>query len=424
MNKICVRTIDVTDSIVTVNFGVDECLKKYFKEFQLTIEYKVNNASLDLKQVPEGILVIPFVSNVLPIVWLTDSVLQLSTLDADFYNCINEVKQGYRDMYPDCDFKGSLVIPNITAYDHVDERKSATLFSGGVDAYCTLVRHIDENPDLMLLWGADIPYANQKSWDILYNSLSKEINKLKLSLITIHSSFRCMVNEATLTNDFEPMLHDGWWHGIQHGLGLIGHTAPCNYLRGISTQYIAASYWPGAKLTCASWPTIDNNVRFFGCHVVHDAFIPRQDKIKIIAESHQQKNMPVNLHVCWENISGKNCCVCEKCCRTIMGLLAEGEDPCAYGFDVSSHDIKKAIRLCTKKFYYDFIAIPFWQQIKDRVMENSNLLREKNLYQYVRWMESFDFTSTKQHHPNVFIIILRKIKRKLSGYAKRATYGQ
>lgn len=40
-----------------------------------------------------------------------------------------------------------------------------------------------------------------------------------------------MLDESVLDKDFKLILKDNWWHGIQHGIGLIGHAAPCNFLR-------------------------------------------------------------------------------------------------------------------------------------------------------------------------------------------------
>lgn len=62
-------------------------------------------------------------------------------------------------------------------------KEEVQLFSGGVDAYCTLARHIDEKPDLLSLWGSDIPYDDKNGWKTLRANLFDEAKKLELILL-------------------------------------------------------------------------------------------------------------------------------------------------------------------------------------------------------------------------------------------------
>ncbi len=57
----------------------------------------------------------------------------------------------------------------------------------------------------------------------------------------------------------------------------------------------------------------------------------------IVEYAHRTGTYP-KLRVCWITSGGKNCSQCEKCLRTLYGLMAEGEDPTHYGFDLSSLD--------------------------------------------------------------------------------------
>ncbi len=79
---------------------------------------------------------------------------------------------------------------------------------------------------------------------------------------------------------------DGWWHGFQHGIQVIGHAAPITCLMGKSTVYFASSFTSKEKgiITCASDPTIDNHLRFCQVKVVHDGYeFDRQDKVRDLA---------------------------------------------------------------------------------------------------------------------------------------------
>lgn len=92
------------------------------------------------------------------------------------------------------------------------------------------------------------------------------------------TNFRSFINERKL-NCLVKNSGDGWWHGFQHGIGLLGHGAPIAYLKGLKCIYIASSYTPKDNVTCASHPSIDNCVEFCNCHIIHDQYeYSRQEK--------------------------------------------------------------------------------------------------------------------------------------------------
>ena len=74
----------------------------------------------------------------------------------------NDFKQGYIDMYPKVDFKGTLIASNIIDNSYIPSKRTASFFSGGVDAFSTLISHVDEKPVLVTLWGSDIKLTDIK----------------------------------------------------------------------------------------------------------------------------------------------------------------------------------------------------------------------------------------------------------------------
>lgn len=415
MNEITLETIKLETNKIEIQFSVSDGIQKYFAEDIFCAEYFLDNQMYNLNDVPESILVIPLLCNLLPVAWLTDSTIIVQALDKSFYDSIEEFKQGYINMYPDCVFKGNVIVDSICDNTEViDIDKSAAFFSAGVDAYCTLAKHIKEKPDLLTIWGSDIPYDNQDGWRVLHDVIQIEAEKINLPLIVIKSNFRKILNEIVLSEDFGEGLHDGWWHGAQHGIGLIGHAAPICYARKIKNLYIAASYCKEAYHTCASDPTIDNYVKFGITQTTHDCFISRQDKIKIIVDEHK-KGLPVELHVCWKNTTGVNCCTCEKCCRTIMGIFAEGEHPENYGFPSDEKIYLNCAKLCKKILEYDDIVRPLWKQIQNRAKQNIDLITERDLYKYTYPLFEIDFDTINSSATRK----LRSIKRRVINRFKR-----
>lgn len=385
----------VSNNKIVYDYSVSPDLQLYFNPDCLYfLEYKLNDVALNLSDVPYGILAIPFVCNVLPLIWLTDSQLIIEELDKNFYSSISQFKKGFVEMYPDASFAGKVIANNLSHYICSNSGRSATFFSGGLDAWCTLVRHISETPDLILLWGADIPYTNETGWETLKGIVDETAKQLELNLITIKSSFRKIINEKTLDNAFFPKLHDGWWHGVQHGIALIGHSAPYNYIGGVCYQYIAASFSPNdTGVTCASYPSIDNYVKFFDCSVYHDAFISRSQKTKEIVAYQRETGSKVKLHVCWKTTDGKNCCKCEKCLRTIMGILLEGGYPENFGFDPDRISFDYMQDYISSRF--DFSKEPFlkvfWKEYQRIAIDNKKVLRKKPYYKKIKWIEKCDF---------------------------------
>ena len=67
MNVVQLREIIKNRNKVCYDFCVSENLNRFFSGKEFVIEYPD-----DIECVPDGILAIPFVCNVLPIIWLTD----------------------------------------------------------------------------------------------------------------------------------------------------------------------------------------------------------------------------------------------------------------------------------------------------------------------------------------------------------------
>lgn len=413
MKKVTIESINVDFNKVVIEFSSSKDISKYFNEMIFKAEYFLDGKEIDLSNVPQGLVVIPLLCNILPVTWVSNAILYVPELDKQFYEAIPEFKRGFIDMYPDCEFQGELQIDRIVENNLKESvSDSAVFFSAGVDAYCTLAQHIDENPDLITVWGSDIPYDNESGWNTLYEVIRTEASKLQLPHIVIKSNFRKVVNESALSMDFRVKLRDSWWHGIQHGIGLIGLASPICYNRGIQNLYIAASYCEETYRKCASDPSIDNYVRFAKTRTIHDSFISRQKKIKIISDKHKE-GLPVDLHVCWQNTTGMNCCVCEKCTRTIMGLFAEGELPKEYGFPSDENVYFNCAKLCKYKFEYDDIASPFWKQIQQRAKQNIDLINERDLHKFIYPVFEIDFDKINNSPRRVLRRLCNKVKARI-----------
>jgi len=392
------------DCSIQYQFETSDKLACYFTDKPFVVEYPES-----IMSVPDAVLAVTFVCSVLPIVWLTNAELIIPELDMDFYNSIPIFEKGYIDMYPDAEFLGKITVNNIVNCRKEGQKGAVAFFSGGLDATTTLLRHLDEKPDLLSILGSDIGYDNEQGWKPIQNAIDEISKEYNLKHINIRSSFRLFDEEDELDKQFSDKLHDGWWHGVKNGIGLIGHSAPYVWLHSKKVVYIASSYCKAdGKVTCASDSTIDNYVKFCGVNVVHDGYeLGRQEKARYLVE--YRRNNPtkkISMHVCWESVDGHNCCACEKCYRTMMAIWIEGDNPKNYGFEYSPKILKKIyIKMAFDYSYAEQVA-KFWERIKEAMIKNHKMLIKKDYYKDIKWIEKYDFFDASNS-----LVLKRKIWR-------------
>lgn len=363
-----VDTILVESNIVRFKYTYDRGLSKYFKnnnDFFIKFDEDVSN-------VPDSILVIPLLANILPISWFAGFDVKVKCVDKVFFQSIELIKQKFGEYYSDLPHS-EVVIDQLEDNSRQKcKRKVAMLFSGGVDAYTTYLRHYEEVPDLITIKGADILLSDTIEWTQLKGYLDSqpilEINSKRF----IESNIRDFY-----TFDVERLLPNlGWWGKVQHGLALTTLAAPLAYLHGYETLYISSSYTRKNDYPVIIWgsmPEIDNLIGWAGCLVKHDAEeLTRQEKISYIVKKSKNLGITPELRVCYNEFKKDlNCSVCEKCQRTIYALMVSGTDPNKYGFEVDINIFDKLERTMKSPFMSDGNR-QFWKEIYNETLINSS----------------------------------------------------
>lgn len=357
---------------------------------------------INIENVPDSIAVIPLLCNILPISWVFDLKIQVNYLDKQFYTCIPNLKKGYADMHPTVQMLGKIQVENIEENNYKAEN-AGTLFSGGVDAFNTLCKHIEEKPTLLTVWGADVKLTDEKGWEKVRLHDILIAQKYNLECSFVKSNFRTFINYKHLRcKDCE------WWHDFQHGIGLLGLFAPVAYVNKYSVIYIASSFTVAdkGKYKCASDPIIDNQLRFSSCTISHDGYeYNRQDKIHNICkftEENREKGIPIR--VCWESSGGQNCCECEKCYRTILGIIAEKKDPNDFGFEFTKEKRKKMMKSLPRIVKYNFR----YKYIQNRFIENYGL---QEIPKDLLWFREIIIKENKPKYISFYENIIKKIKQ-------------
>lgn len=413
MKTISLDNIVVDNNRVDYYFNSSDELKKYFNNHHMFLEF-----NYDLSDVPMSILAIPFVANVIPLVWITNSTLQVNELDLSFLNGLDKIRSAYQNMFNNVKFRGKILVEKSIDNTYTPQREAASLFSGGLDALTTFIRIQDKNPILITEYGWHTEEITPSEvWDADKQNALDFAKEHKLESILIQSNYGTFLNSKKIDKDFHKILGDSWWHGLHHGLAIISAAIPMAYKFKVECVYIASSNSFLYTVPCASDPTVDNEITYGSGRVFHDGYeLSRQDKVKIVADFYNTRQ-PKSIRVCFKN--EENCCKCEKCLRTIMGLIAEGKDPRDFGFNLPSNlsqFLRKSLDEEVKFFTKTFIII-YWDLIKKRMNEN----RENVLFKDIlEWFCGYEFRKQRKKSllnyrvRNFYPIVKRKINNKIT----------
>ncbi|MBI6011088.1 hypothetical protein [Clostridium perfringens] len=382
--------IKKTKNRVDYFFSVSDSLKKFINNNNMFIEYDYY-----IEDIPNSILVIPFIANILPLIWVVKGILWVEEVDENYYRSLFRIRSAYQDMYQNCDLKGNIITARIVKNEYNIVRESALLFSGGLDAMTTSIRISDKNPLLINIYGW---HKDNIIYNEVFESDFKNISEFAIrnnfERTFIQSNFATIVNSEYFNKIYTKKLNDSWWHGLQHGISFIGHAIPIAYKFKIKDIYIASSFSIGGKrYSCSSDPAVDIETKYASGSVVHDGFeLKRQDKVALVVKKQKEINSIYPLRVC--SFNDKNCCKCEKCFRTILGLIAEGIDK--EGLKLFGFYIEKDLKVHFEEIMKNSIQfwgverelLVHWPNIKKRIFENEDNISEK---EFIDWFLNYDF---------------------------------
>lgn len=401
MNKILLTEIKKNNNTITFYYKVDGEWSRVFKTDHFFVEYDFN-----IEEVPDCVAVIPFLSNIITMAWVCDASVEVPSCEKEFFDCLENVKSGYKKMHPSIDFGGRLKVDEIIQLKNSNPVKgTAAFFSGGVDAFNTLICHVNEHPMLITLLGADIALEDEEGSRTVENHLKETAERFGCNCAVVRTELKKFYRHDYMSEIVEKS-GDNWWHGFQHGIGIIGHAAPIAYCFGLKNIYFASSFTASDKghYTCASDPTIDNHIRFCESNIIHDGYeYRRQDKIHNIIDFSIKMNIDIPLRVCWESAGGSNCCRCEKCFRTMLAIFASKIDIHKMGFSCSQEEF---FAQCLKMKYSQEITVSRYGPIWDEL--HNNWEREA-IPKELMWL--YEQERNKIHGKNTIVSFLNKVIR-------------
>jgi hypothetical protein len=181
-----ITDVKVLKNKITIR-AQDDFHKAYLKESSFFVEYY--DDTIDLRTLDYSIVTIPFILNVIPIVWVSGKQYTVDAMDVDFYHAMNQLRTVFEHMYPSMQFKGTItprrLVHNSYKNAGIDpEETMACMFSHGLDALCASLKHRDKKQLLITVQGnIDTPLGipGKNAWQALrsaYNRMQKSMDIL------------------------------------------------------------------------------------------------------------------------------------------------------------------------------------------------------------------------------------------------------
>lgn len=372
-------------------------MEKYFQQRVFRVEY-----DRDIQDVSASILQIPVFSNIITVAWAAGADVYVKELDRSYLESLNKIKSVMKRWYPKLSFSTNIHVENIVS-NEFSNRGYGLLFSGGIDSTTSYIRHKNQKPNLIMVWGADIPIAEEEFWRKVKSNYKNFARQENVEINFIKTNLHGFINEGSLNVEFDRYLTGSWWGSIHHGIGILGLCAPATVVKYIGTLLIASSsnIYPKIYPWGSHW-LIDDKLSWADVKIAHDGYkLNRQEKIKRVLKN-QIKNTgryPL-LRVCYSQSRDFNCSKCEKCCRTITGLILEHIDPneCGFSIDNNFFDFLKANLL--KGEFIEYPGLPWYviQRYASKAI-NRNLYNSKEFF---KWFRHFDIpNNTSKRKINV-----------------------
>lgn len=322
----------------TLNVIPSQLFKSSYLRDNFFVSYDLHD--VDLKTLPQSILIMPFLMNVLPIVWLSGLEWEVDELDEELFYSLIQIKTLFKYIYPNAPLSGKLHIKKLikNVIDGSGDYSFMMPFSGGLDSVATSLTYKNEK-QLLVLVREHQGFIDDVQWVAAEKNVQAFAYDQKHDCAFVISNYQRSIKQMR-----EFSATPGLSRGTSHGLGWLGILAPLAVAKRCNRIKIASSItwnYPHQKILC---PMIDDTLRCASITVMHDGFdLSRVDKMEHVAPA-LLNTTSWSIYVCQKSTNGKNCCSCEKCLRTIAALLALNYvDLYHYGFDLSQDAAEASI---------------------------------------------------------------------------------
>jgi hypothetical protein len=383
LSRLVVEDVVVEGNRVTVDYRRSGFMRKLVRGGPFYAQYDVS-----IESVPDSLAVIPFLAAVSPVAWVSGSEVVVEIVDEVFLHSLRRVKEVLRGFYPGLGFTGSVKGEGVKLDIGCNFSRSGLLFSGGVDSISSFIAHEGEEPVLITVKGSDVRVFMEEAWGNTVRWVKEFAVAEGVEHRVVESNFREILNELMIYAYFGEEIGYDWYGRVMHGLALTGLCAPVSVRCGLSRVYIAATHSVDNPVAWGSCPDIDNNIRWGGTRVVHDGYMfSRQERVIRIAEHYLGDG--VYIRSCYRSGDGLNCCDCEKCYRTIVGLVLAGVDPGDFGFMVGPGTFSGVKDdLLGGRFRFGEDELYMWRDLQRSIEVGGD--QRPEVERFLRWLRDVD----------------------------------
>lgn len=375
-----IDNVEASNNKLIVHLDFSEDVGRYFLKDYFVAEYDKK-----IENVDKSILSIPALSTVITIAWATGADVYMECLDKTYLEALDRVEAVFREWFPQFSFSTKMHVRNIRS-NEFNNKRYAMLFSGGLDSLTSYIRNREKRPTLISVWGADNAspeYKKEVLWSKFRNKLLGFANQEEVDIHFIKTNTGELINDKLLTQEYGEFEGE-WWEVVSHGLIYTGLSAPLT-TDGIGTILVASSFPQGYRKPHGSHVFLYADVGWGDTKVVYDSpDLTRQGKIGYILKGNPQYYPYVR--VC-QTYREHNCGFCEKCWRTITGLVLEDVDPRKCNFD-----IKDGVFDLIRGYFSNHLlslesnGVLFWQDIQRHIPDKVD---EDKLYNPKDFFEGF-----------------------------------
>jgi len=387
-----ISNVKVSDNKLKVKLDFSKKISKYFFKNSFEVYYDKNIESVD-----ESILTIPAVAATIQISWATGADLYVEKLDEKYLQSLKNIRKVFEGSFPKFSSSGTIHVKKIIP-NKFNNKQSALLFSGGLDSLVSYVRNKDQHPILITILRGDNSFPNNEYHRRLRNWYRKfaEQEGVEIHLITskMWNNNSDTINCDLLAREFET--HD-WWEVVSHGLILMGLCIPLTTER-IGKLLIASTYKKNYQRVHGSHFLANIDFSWADVNVFYDGDLTRQEKIGVLNPYVSYHKYLRCCHYWNLRPDLKNCGGCEKCLRTMTGLVLEGIDPKECNFDTKNNflDYTKCLYI---KGLIKFSHWRLWTDIQKHIPDTINddeVSRRYHAKQFFEWLRDFDIKNYKQ----------------------------
>ncbi len=335
----------VTVTKNTVSITVNKAFKRAYLKDDFYVSYEKD---IDLEQFDYSIVTLPFIMNVISLVWISGKEYHIDAMDREIHESLQRIKQIFKVMYPKTPWNGRLIPKKLI--DHTPtaattDETMALLFSGGLDSTVSSLYHREKPQLLITAWGQSALPLNQPTlWGKIKRRVKRFAQKYGHSNAFLKSNYYYFLDFPKLKK-LSPEIAS-WRTDTIEDIGWAGLIAPILLSRGIKTLRIGASEHWDITIGSAASPYIDSSIRFAGIRIYHDLFsMSRFDKIAYMVDLCNRGIVEKpQLTICQKPNNVISCGSCEKCCLTLALLLGAQAHPQDYGFSLSPEQAAQRIQ--------------------------------------------------------------------------------